>query len=148
MFQWIRNPKGKWIKVSVLQEPNTELEISLRPMEYLEEEQQSQQPLERNLNAHKSMRDYRNPPWMSMPSCMVPRTTAPYGKSYKPSWRNHLNFSWGPDLCIMHLQHLHSMLIHLSLNHHSQSLQLSKPFWILPSWWVTLWKSRRHSMPN
>ena len=38
MFQWIRNPKGKWIKVSVLQEPNTELEISLRPMEYLEEE--------------------------------------------------------------------------------------------------------------
>ena len=93
MFQWIRNPEGKWIKVSVLQESNTELEISLRPMEYLEEEQQSHQPLERNLNAHKSMRDYRNPPWMSMPSCMVPPTIAPYGNSYKPSWRNHLKFS-------------------------------------------------------
>ena len=52
MFQWIRNPKGKWINVGVLQEPNTELEISLRPMEYLEEEQQSQQHLERNLNAY------------------------------------------------------------------------------------------------
>ena len=39
MFQWIRNPEGKWIKVSVLQEPNTELEISLRPIDYLEEEQ-------------------------------------------------------------------------------------------------------------
>ena len=97
MFQWIRNPEGKWIKVSVLHEPNTELEIGLRPMEYLEEEQQSQQPLERNLNAHKSMRDYRNPPWMSMPSCMVTPTTAPYGNSYKPSWRNHLNFSWGQE---------------------------------------------------
>ena len=77
MFQWIINPEGKWIKVSVLQEPNTELEISLRPIEYLEEEQQSQQPLERNLNAYKSMRDYRNPPWMSVPSCMVPPTNAP-----------------------------------------------------------------------
>ena len=66
-------------------------------MEYLEEEQQSQQPLERNLNAHKSMRDYRNPPWMSMPLCMVPPTTAPYGNSYKRSWRNHLNFSWGQE---------------------------------------------------
>ena len=62
MFQWIINPEGKWFKVSVLQEPNTELEISLRSMEYLEEEQQSQQPLERNLNAYKMMRDYRNPP--------------------------------------------------------------------------------------
>ena len=97
MFQWIRNLKGKWIKVSVLQEPNTELEISLRPMEYLEEEQQSQQPLERNLNAYKSMRDYRNPPWMSVPSCMVPPTNAPYGNSYKPCWKNHLNLSWGPE---------------------------------------------------
>ena len=63
-------------------------------MEYLDEEQQSQQPFERNLNAYKSMRDYRNPPWMSVPSCMVPPTNAPYGNSYKPSWRNHLNLSW------------------------------------------------------
>ena len=85
------------MKVIVLQEPNTELEISLRPMEYLEEEHQSQQPWERNLNAYKSMRDYRNPPWMSVPSCMVPPTNAPYGNSNKPSWRNHLNLSWGPE---------------------------------------------------
>ena len=96
IFQWIKNPKGKLIKVRVLQEPNTELEISLRPMKYLKEEQQSQQLLERNLNAYKSMRDYRNPPWMSLLSCMVPPTNAPYGNSYKPSWRNHLNLSWGP----------------------------------------------------
>ena len=66
-------------------------------MEYLEEEQQSQQPLERNLNASNSMRDYRNPTWMSVPSCMVPPITAPYGNTYNPSWRNHLNLSWGPE---------------------------------------------------
>ena len=92
-----KKKEDRLIKVSVLQEPNIELEISLRPMEYLEEEQQSQQPLERNLNAYKSMRDYRNPPWMSVPSCMVPPTNTPYGNSYKPSWRNHLNLSWGPE---------------------------------------------------
>ena len=40
------------------------------------------------------MRDYRNPSGMSVPSCMVPPTNAPYGNSYKPSWRNHLNLSW------------------------------------------------------
>ena len=39
MFQWIRNPEGKLIKVSILQWPNFELNISLRPMEHLEEEQ-------------------------------------------------------------------------------------------------------------
>ena len=39
MFQWIRNREGKLIKVSILQEPNSELNISLRPMEHLEEEQ-------------------------------------------------------------------------------------------------------------
>ena len=33
MFQWIRNPKGRLIKVSILQEPNFELNISLNPME-------------------------------------------------------------------------------------------------------------------
>ena len=66
-------------------------------MEHLEEEQHGKYPLERNLNAYKSMRDYSNPPWMSVPSCMVPPTNAPYGNSYKPSWRNHLNLSWEPE---------------------------------------------------
>ena len=41
MFRWIRNPIGKWIKVNILQEPNSELNISLRPMEHLEEEQRT-----------------------------------------------------------------------------------------------------------
>ena len=64
-------------------------------MEHLEGEQHSQ--YEGNLRAHRSMRDYRNSPWMNMPSCMVPPTNVPYVNSYKPSWRNHLNLSWGPE---------------------------------------------------
>ena len=63
-------------------------------MEHLGGEQHSQ--YEGNLSAHRSMRDYRNSPWMKVPSCMVPPTNVPYGNSYKPSWRNHLNLSWGP----------------------------------------------------
>ena len=50
-----------------------------------------------NLSAHRSMRDYRNSPWMNVPSCMVPPTNIPYGNSEKPSWRNHLNLSWEPE---------------------------------------------------
>ena len=60
------------------------------------EEQHSQYPVERNPNAYRSMRDYRNPPRMSAPSCIVPSTNAPYGNAYNPSWGNHLNLSWGP----------------------------------------------------
>ena len=52
---------------------------------------------ESNPNAYRSMRDYRNPPLMSVPSCMVPLTTAPYGNVYNRSWRNHLNLSRGPE---------------------------------------------------
>ena len=66
-------------------------------MEHPYEEQHSQYPMERNPNAYRSMRDYRNPSWVSAPSYMVPQTNAPYGNSYKPSSGNHLNFSWGPE---------------------------------------------------
>ena len=82
MFQWVRNSVGRLIKVSVLQESNAELNISLNPMEHLEKEWHSQQPVESNPNSYRSMRDYRNPPRMSVPSCMVPLTTAPYGNTY------------------------------------------------------------------
>ena len=41
-------------------------------MEHLEGEQYSQYTMERNLKAYMSMRDYRNPPWVSAPSYMVP----------------------------------------------------------------------------
>ena len=64
-------------------------------MEPPHEEQHSQYPVERNPNAYRSMSDYRNPPWMSTPSCIVPPKNAPYGNAYNPSWGNHLNLSWG-----------------------------------------------------
>ena len=65
-------------------------------MEPPREEQHSQYPVERNSNAYRSMRDYRNPPWVNAPSCIVPPTNAQYGNAYNPSWGNHLNLSWGP----------------------------------------------------
>ena len=65
-------------------------------MEPPHEEQHNQYLVERDLNAFRSMRDYRNPPWVSAPSYMVPSTNSPYGNAYNPSWGNHLNLSWGP----------------------------------------------------
>ena len=94
MFQWIRNPEGRLIKVSVLQESNSELNISFDQMEHLEGEQHCQYPMERKPNAYRSMKDYRNPPWVSAPSYMVPPTNSPYGNTYNPSWGNHPNSSW------------------------------------------------------
>ena len=62
-------------------------------MEFQEGEQHNQYPVERKPNAYRSMRDYRNPPWVSAPSYMVPPTNAPYGNAYNPSWGNHSNLS-------------------------------------------------------
>ena len=69
--------------------------LNLNPME---EEKHSQQPIEGNPNAYRSMRDYRNPPRMSAPSYIVPSTNVPYSNTYDPSWRNHQNFSWAPSV--------------------------------------------------
>ena len=46
-------------------------------MEYLEGEQHYQYPVERNPRTYMSMRDYRNHPWVSIPSYMVPPQYAP-----------------------------------------------------------------------
>ena len=46
-------------------------------MEHLEGEQYSQYPVERNHGAYMSMRDYRNPQWMSEPFYNAPPTYAP-----------------------------------------------------------------------
>ena len=127
MFQCIRNREGKLIKVSILQEPNSELNINLRPMEHLEEEHHGQYPVERNPNACRSMRDYRNPPWVSTPSptwCpqkmhhMEMLSTLVVGTTQIPQGIQ--------DLHSMHLLHIHSMPLHLSPNQHSQPLQWNK----------------------
>ena len=97
MFQWVRNYEGRLIKVSVLQESNFELNIGFDQMEHLEGEQHSQYPVERNPNACRSIRDYRNPPWVSAPSYIVPPTNAPYENAYNLSWGNHSDLSWRPE---------------------------------------------------
>ena len=74
MFQWIRNSKGRLVKVSIPQESDSKLSLNLNPMEPPPKEQQSQQGVERNPNSFRSMRDHIHPPQMSAPSCIVPQT--------------------------------------------------------------------------
>ena len=54
-------------------------------MEHLEGEQYSQYPVEKNPRAYMSMRDYRNPPWVSAPSYMVRPQYAPPPHSHSTS---------------------------------------------------------------
>ena len=63
--------------------PEAAVISNIEQMEHLGGEQHSQ--YEGNLSAYRSMRDYRNSPWMNVPSCMVPPINVPYGNSYKPS---------------------------------------------------------------
>ena len=74
MFKWTRNTKGRLVKTSVPQESDCEVNLNFNLMEPPHEEQQSQQGIERNLNAFRSMRDHIHPPRMSAPSCIVPPT--------------------------------------------------------------------------
>ena len=50
------------------------MSLNFDPMEPPHEEKQSQQGVERNLNAFRSMRDHIHPPRMSAPSCIIPST--------------------------------------------------------------------------
>ena len=58
------------------------------------EEHHSQYLVEKITNAYRSMRDYRNPPWVSAPFCTDPPTNVPYASTYNHSWGNRPNFSW------------------------------------------------------
>ena len=53
--------------------------------DYINQPWKNQQPVERNPNEYRSMRDYRNQ-WLS----------SPYGSTYNYSWGNHTNTSWEP----------------------------------------------------
>ena len=71
MFQWFRNSKSRLVKISIpqeSQETNSRLSLNFDPMETPHEGQQSQQGVERNLNAFRSMRDHIHPPRLSAPS--------------------------------------------------------------------------------
>ncbi|RVW53772.1 hypothetical protein CK203_112878 [Vitis vinifera] len=70
MPYWIRDIKGRLVKIETPQE--TELEVCLNIMDVPPEDQNSQHGQEDNFNAYRSMRDRMHPPRMSAPSCIVP----------------------------------------------------------------------------
>ena len=74
MFQWDRNIAGRLERIRIPQEQSCELNLDSDQMEPPLEEQQSEQGVQRNLNAYRSMRDHIHPPRVSAPSCIVPPT--------------------------------------------------------------------------
>ena len=73
MHHWDRNTAGRLERISAPQEQGCEVSLNTSQMEPRLEEQQSQQGLQRNPNAYRSMRDHIHPLRVSAPSCVVPR---------------------------------------------------------------------------
>ena len=71
MHQWDRNTTDRLVKISAPQEQSCEVSLNSDQREPPLEEQQSQQGVQRNPNAYRSMRDHRHPPRVSAPSCIV-----------------------------------------------------------------------------
>ena len=85
MLQLVRNSEGRLVRIGIPQGAYSESSLNLDQMEPPREEQQSQQGVERNPNAYRSMRDYKHPPWVSAPSYIMPPTNAPYCNTCNPS---------------------------------------------------------------
>ena len=62
MFQWDRNTTGRLERINIPQEPVFEVGLNSDQIGPPHEVQQSQQGVERNLNAYRSMRDHIHPP--------------------------------------------------------------------------------------
>ena len=74
MCHWDRNTAGRLERINAPHEQGCELSLNNDQMEPPPEEQQSQQGIERNPNAYRSMRDHIHLPRVSAPSCIVPPT--------------------------------------------------------------------------
>ena len=74
MYQRDRNTAGRLERISAPQEQGCEVTLNSDQMEPPLEEQQSQQGVQRNPNAYRSMRDHIHPPRVSASSCIVPPT--------------------------------------------------------------------------
>ena len=72
MQSWDRNTTGRLERTSVPQKQGCEVSLNTKQMEPPLEEQQSQQAVQRNPYAYRSMRDHIHPPRVSAPSCIVP----------------------------------------------------------------------------
>ena len=74
MHHWDMNTTGRLERVIAPLEQGCEVSINSGQMEPPLEEQQSQQGVQRNPNAYKSMRDHIHPLRVSAPSCIIPPT--------------------------------------------------------------------------
>ena len=82
MYQWDRNTTCRLERISAPQEQSCEVSLNSDQMEPPPEEQQSQQGVQRNPNAYRSMRDHIHPLRVSAPSCIVPPTEDTIVKPY------------------------------------------------------------------
>ena len=71
MYHWDRNTTGRLERVSAPLEQPSEVSLNTNQMDLPPEEQQSQQGVQRNPNAYKTMRDHIHPPRVSAPSCII-----------------------------------------------------------------------------
>ena len=71
-MQWDRNTTGRLERLSALLEQGCEIILHSNQMEPSPKEQQSQQGVQREPNAYRSMRDHIHPPRVSAPSCNIP----------------------------------------------------------------------------
>ena len=71
-MQWDRNTAGKLERLSAPLEQGCEISLHTNQMETPPEDQQSQQGVNREPNAYKSMRDHIHPLRVSAPSCIIP----------------------------------------------------------------------------
>ena len=83
MYHWDSDTAGRLQRVSAPIEEGCEVSLNSEKMDPLpEKEQQSQQGVNVNLTAYRSMRDHIHPPRVSAPSCIVPHaedvTVRPY----------------------------------------------------------------------
>ena len=72
MNHWDRNTTGRLERISAPQEQGYEMSLNSEQMELPLEEQQSQQGMQRNPNAYRTMRDHIHPLRVSAPSCIMP----------------------------------------------------------------------------
>ena len=72
MYHWDRNIARRFERVSALVEQGCKVSLNCEQMEPPPEEQQSQQGVQRDPNAYRSMRDHIHPPRVSAPSCIIP----------------------------------------------------------------------------
>ena len=71
-MQWDKATTGRLERLNAPVEKGCEISLHINQMEPPPEEQQSQQGVQREPNAYRSMRDHIHPPRVIAPSCIIP----------------------------------------------------------------------------